>query len=118
MPVRLTPGGPIGGVVEVYRDYQVIQTEIDRWTHAQVSLGLGLLVMYVLLLPVMVGTNKTLRRQNEQLTDQAYQLRNYWSANRRRWPNCASCDRMKGDFVSRPRMSCAARSRASSATRR
>jgi signal transduction histidine kinase len=32
-----------------------------------ISLGIGLLVLYVLLLPLMTGTTRTLRRQNQQL---------------------------------------------------
>ena len=31
VPVRMRPDGPVVGVVEVYRDYYVIQAEIDRF---------------------------------------------------------------------------------------
>lgn len=101
VPVRLTPGGPVAGVVEVYRDYQVIQTEIDEMGRTlKISLGLGLLVMYALLLPLMIGTNKTLRRQNEQLTDQASQLSELLEREQATVAELRELDRMKDDFVS------------------
>ena len=66
VPVRLTPGGPVEAVVEVYRDYQTIQSEIGRLTTTlTVSLGIGLLALYILLLPVMVGATRTLRSKDK-----------------------------------------------------
>lgn len=62
-----SPDG-VDAVIEVYQDYSAIQTEIDRLNDTlTISLGVGLLVLYVLLLPVMIGVTRTLRRQNEQL---------------------------------------------------
>lgn len=101
VPVRLTTGGPVVGVVEVYRDYGVIQAEIDEMGRTlKISLGLGLLVMYALLLPLMIGTNKTLRRQNEQLTEQASQLSDLLEREQATVAELRELDRMKDDFVS------------------
>lgn len=58
----------VDAVVEVYQDYSEIQQEIDNLNDTlTITLGIGLLVLYVLLLPLMIGTTRTLRRQNQQL---------------------------------------------------
>jgi signal transduction histidine kinase len=55
-------------VIEVYQDYSAIQREIDDLKDTlTISLGTGLLVLYVLLLPLMIGTTRTLRQKNQQL---------------------------------------------------
>ena len=100
VPVRLTPGGPVSAVVEVYRDYSTIQAEISRLTNTlTVSLGIGLLALYILLLPVMVGATRTLRRQNEQLHAQADQLGDLLQREQATVAELRELDRMKGDFV-------------------
>jgi two-component system, NarL family, sensor kinase len=64
VPVHLTDGdrsAEVDAVIEVYQDYSAIQREIDRLNDTlTISLGIGLLALYVLLLPVMVGTTRTL----------------------------------------------------------
>jgi signal transduction histidine kinase len=100
VPVRLSAGGPVAAVVEVYRNYSTIQGEIDRLTKTlTVSLGIGLLALYVLLLPVMVGATRTLRRQNEQLHAQADQLGDLLEREQATVAELRELDRMKGDFV-------------------
>jgi signal transduction histidine kinase len=100
VPVRATAGGPVEAVIEVYRDYTTIQAEIDRLTKTlTVSLGVGLLALYVLLLPVMVGATRTLRRQNEQLHAQADQLGDLLQREQATVAELRELDRMKGDFV-------------------
>ncbi|HEX5936537.1 MAG TPA: ATP-binding protein [Actinomycetota bacterium] len=55
-------------VIEVYQDYSAIQREIDDLKDTlTISLGTGLLVLYVLLLPLMIGTTRTLQQKNQQL---------------------------------------------------
>src|SRR2546425_370979 len=72
VPFRLGATGPVVGAIEVYQNYSIIQAEIDRLTRTlSISLAAGLLVLYVVLLPVMVGATRTLRRQNQQLQEQA-----------------------------------------------
>jgi two-component system, NarL family, sensor kinase len=75
VPFRIGMSGPVVGVIEVYQDYSVIQAEIDRLTRTlSISLGVGLLALYVVMLPLMSGITRTLRRQNHQLHEQAAQL--------------------------------------------
>lgn len=94
------PHGPADAVVEIYRDYSTIQAEIDRLTGTLgISLGVGLLALYVLLLPLMVGTTRTLRRQNEQLTKQADQMSDLLEREQQTVAELRELDRMKGDFV-------------------
>ena len=53
---------PSSACIEVYQDYSVIQAEIDRLTRTlSISLGIGLLVLYAVLLPLMIGVTRTLR---------------------------------------------------------
>ena len=66
----VTSPGQVDAVIEVYQDYSAIQAEISRLNDTlTISLGIGLLVLYVLLLPLMIGVTRTLRRQNDQLGD-------------------------------------------------
>ena len=97
VPVR---AGDATAVVEVYQDYSTIQEEIDRLTTTlTVSLGIGLLALYVLLLPVMVGATRTLRRQNDQLHEQADQLSELLENEQATVAELRELDRMTGDFV-------------------
>ena len=78
----------------------MIQAEIDQFARTlAISLGVGLLALYVLLLPLMVGTTRTLRRQNEQLTEQAAQLSELLEREQATVAELRELDRMKGDFV-------------------
>ena len=62
-------------MIEVYQDYSVIQSEIDRLTRTlSVSLGIGLVALYAVMLPLMIGITRTLRRQNHRVQEQADQL--------------------------------------------
>lgn len=82
VPFRFAPDEPVAGVVEVYRDYSTIQTEIDRLTRTlTISLAVGLLVLYGVMLPLMIGLTRVLRRQNQTVAE----LR--------------KLDRLKSDFV-------------------
>ena len=64
----MTSPDQVDAVIEVYQDYSAIQAEIGRLNDTlTISLGVGLLVLYVLLLPLMIGVTRTLRRQNDQL---------------------------------------------------
>ena len=99
VPIR-DANGDIYGVVEVYRDYGVIQAEIDRLTRTlSISFGIGLLALWMLLLPVMVGVTRRLRRQNEQLSEQADQLESHLEREQATVAELRELDRLKGDFV-------------------
>jgi signal transduction histidine kinase len=103
VPVRVEGVGDasdVDAVIEVYQDYSSIQQEIDRLDDTlTISLGLGLLALYVLLLPVMVGTTRTLRRQNTQLQEQAEQLAVLLEREQDTVAELRELDRMKSDFV-------------------
>ena len=100
VPFRFAPDQPIAGVIEVYQDYSVIQAEIDRLTKTlSISLGVGLLVLYVVLLPLMVGVTRTLRRQNQQLQEQADQLGVLLEHEQETVAELRELDRLKSDFV-------------------
>ena len=90
----------VDAVIEVYQDYSAIQTEIDRLHDTlRLSLGIGLVVLYVLLLPLMVGTTRTLRRQNAQLTDQAEQVGMLLAREQETVAELRELDRLKSDFA-------------------
>ncbi len=93
VPYKASPDAPVDAVIEVYRDYASIQAEIDRLTGTlTITLGVGLLILYVIMLPVMVGTTRTLRRQNEQLTE-------LLEREQATVAELVELDRLQGDFV-------------------
>jgi signal transduction histidine kinase len=100
VPVRFSEDGPVEAVVEVYQDYAVIQNEVDRLARTlTISLGLGLLALYLAMLPVMVGVTRTLRRQNQTLADQAERLGELLEHEQQTVAELRELDRLKGDFV-------------------
>ncbi|MGI8615193.1 MAG: sensor histidine kinase [Actinomycetota bacterium] len=106
VPINLSGGTgseeveEVDAVIEVYQDYSAIQREIDRLNDTlKISLGLGLLALYVLLVPVMVGTTRTLRRQNAQLLDQADQLGVLLAREQETVAELRQLDRLKSDFA-------------------
>lgn len=103
VPVHLPGGGgsdEVTAVIEVYQDYSAIQLEIDRLNDTlKISLGIGLVLLYVLLLPVMVGTTRTLRRQNAQLSEQADQLGVLLAREQETVAELRELDRLKSDFA-------------------
>lgn len=90
----------VDAVIEIYQDYSAIQDEIARLNDTlKISLGIGLLVLYVLLLPVMVGTTRTLRRQNATLLEQADQLGVLLAREQETVAELRQLDRLKSDFA-------------------
>ena len=103
VPINLSGGtepDEVDAVIEVYQDYSAIQGEIDRLNDTlKISLGIGLLALYVLLVPVMVGTTRTLRRQNAQLLAQAEQLGVLLAREQETVAELRELDRLKSDFA-------------------
>ena len=103
VPVHLPGDGESDeatAVIEVYQDYSAIQLEIDHLNDTlKISLGIGLLVLYMLLLPVMVGATRTLRRQNAQLSEQADQLGVLLAREQETVAELRELDRLKSDFA-------------------
>jgi signal transduction histidine kinase len=103
VPVNLsgdTESDEVTAVIEVYQDYSSIQMEIDRLNDTlKISLGIGLVALYVLLLPLMIGTTRTLRRQNAQLSEQADQLGVLLAREQETVAELRELDRLKSDFA-------------------
>jgi len=103
VPVNLADNSAsdeVDAVIEIYQDYSAIQRELDRLNDTlKISLGIGLLALYVLLVPVMVGTTRTLRRQNAQLLDQADQLGVLLAREQETVAELRELDRLKSDFA-------------------
>jgi len=103
VPVDVEGAGTYTGVdavVEVYQDYSSIQDEIERLNDTlTISLGVGLIALWALLLPLIVGTTRTLRRQNAQLHEQAEQLSVLLEREQDTVAELRELDRMKNDFV-------------------
>lgn len=103
VPIKLSGGADpdeVDAVIEIYQDYSAIQREIDRLNDTlKISLGIGLLALYILLVPVMVGTTRTLRRQNTQLLDQADQLGVLLAREQETVAELRELDRLKSDFA-------------------
>lgn len=100
VPFRLGVSGPVVGAIEVYQDYALIQAEIDRLTRTlSISLAAGLLALYAAVLPLMVGLTRTLRRQNQQLSEQASQMSNLLEREQATVAELRELDQMKSDFV-------------------
>jgi signal transduction histidine kinase len=103
VPINLssdTESDEVDAVIEVYQDYSAIQRQIDGMNDTlKISLGIGLLALYVLLVPVMVGTTRTLRRQNAQLLDQADQLGVLLAREQETVAELRELDRLKSDFA-------------------
>lgn len=100
VPFRFDGDPHVAAVIEVYQDYSLIQSEIDRLTRTlTVSLGVGLLVLYAVLLPLMIGITRTLRRQNHRLQEQADQLSDLLEREQDTVAELRELDSMKSDFV-------------------
>jgi signal transduction histidine kinase len=102
VPVNLSGDGSpeVDTVVEIYQDYSTIQQEIGRLNNTlTISLGIGLLALYVLLVPVMVGATRTLRRQNATLVEQADQLGVLLAREQETVAELRELDRLKSDFA-------------------
>ncbi len=70
VPLRLTPHGPVVAVAEVYQDYSVLQGDIDGLLRTLgLTLGVGLLLLYAALLPIVVRAARDIRRQNDRLNE-------------------------------------------------
>ena len=103
VPVALSEksaSNEVDAVIEIYQDYLPIQQGIGRLNHTlTISLGVGLLALYVLLVPVMVGTTRTLRLQNATLLEQADQLGVLLAREQETVAELRELDRLKSDFA-------------------
>jgi signal transduction histidine kinase len=69
-PLHLRSDGPVVGVAELYLDYAFIQSNVDAVLRRMgIMFGVGLAVLYALLLPIALRASREVRRQNERLNE-------------------------------------------------
>ena len=72
VPVRLTKDGPVVGAIELYQGYAYVQGEVNQLLGSlALAFGVGLGVLYLVLMPLVFTTAKRLRERNERLAKQA-----------------------------------------------
>jgi signal transduction histidine kinase len=94
-------------VAELYQDYVSIEAKADELKRtAIVTLALGLVFLYLLLLPILMRVATRLRQQNDQLEDQARRLQEQASRlqaslakEQESVAELTRLNQMKGDFV-------------------
>jgi signal transduction histidine kinase len=70
VPQRLHPGGEVVAVSELYQDYAILQGDIDQLLGFLVAtLGIGLLLLWAVLMPLASRTSRDLRMKNERLNE-------------------------------------------------
>jgi signal transduction histidine kinase len=88
------------GVVELYQDYSSIQSSTTALFHTRLlTLGAGLLVLYVVLLPIAFRTSRRVRRQNDQLEEQARRLEDLLAREQETVAELRRLNQMQNDFV-------------------
>ncbi len=76
VPIRFSAGGPVVGAVEIYQRYTFVQAEVSHLlTSLALAFGFGLAALYLVLMPIVLGTARRLRERNMLLTEQAQSLR-------------------------------------------
>ena len=100
LPLRISPGVAPVAVVELYQDYSAIQGEIDALVRVLVAVfAVGLVVLYAVLLPIASSAARTLRRKNEQLSEQADRLEALLSREQETVAELRNLNQMQTDFV-------------------
>lgn len=94
VPLSFETGGPPDGAFEIYLPYLPIEAAIQRDTRRlHLLLGLGLLLLWALLLPIAYRAGRVLR-------DQAGMLRALLSREQETVRRLEELNRMKSDFIS------------------
>src|SRR5919197_11867 len=87
-------------VVELYQDYASIEARAASLLRDRIiTLGLGLILLYVLLLPIVLGASRRLRRQNDQLEEQARRLSVLLEREQKTVAELRTLNQMKSDFA-------------------
>jgi signal transduction histidine kinase len=91
---------PPDGVVELYQDYSLIQATTQSLFHTRlVTLGAGLLILYIALLPIAFRTSRRVRRQNDLLEEQARRLEVLLAREQQTVAELRRLNQMQSDFV-------------------
>jgi signal transduction histidine kinase len=101
VPLRLNgKSDRVDAVVELYQDYAGIQREItDGFRTVATALLIGLAVLYILLLPIVFRTSRTLSEQNLKLGQQARRLEELLQKEQQRVAELRELNRLKSNFV-------------------
>jgi signal transduction histidine kinase len=91
---------PPDGVVELYQDYSSIEAATASLFHTRLlTLGAGLLILYIVLLPIALRTSRRVRRQNELLEEQARRLEVLLAREQETVAELRRLNQMQSDFV-------------------
>ena len=91
---------PPDGVVELYQDYSSIQAATASLFHTRLlTLGAGLLILYIVLLPIALRTSRKVRRQNDQLEEQARRQEVLLAREQETVAELRRLNQMQSDFV-------------------
>ena len=101
VPLRRAPGEEPIAIAEIYQDYSAIQSQIDVVVKTLIIvLTCGLAILYGLLLPIAARASSRLRRQRDQLSDQAATLSELLSREQETVAELRKLNEMQTDFVS------------------
>jgi signal transduction histidine kinase len=93
-------GGRADAVAELYTDYAGIQGQINHlFKTLVITLFAGLLALYLLLLPIIRRTARTLSGQNAKLEEQAQSLQSLLEREQETVSELRELNRLKDDFV-------------------
>ncbi|MDP9340771.1 MAG: HAMP domain-containing histidine kinase [Actinomycetota bacterium] len=91
---------PPGGVVELYQDYSLVQATTRSLFHTRLlTLGAGLLILYIVLLPIAFRTSRRVRRQNDLLEEQARRLEVLLAREQQTVGELRRLNQMQSDFA-------------------
>jgi len=92
--------GSPDAVVELYQDYSSIESRASNLFRTRlITLGAGLLVLYVALMPIALSTSRRVRRQNDLLEDQAGRLEELLEREQDNVAELRRLNQMQSDFV-------------------
>ncbi|HXJ65534.1 MAG TPA: HAMP domain-containing sensor histidine kinase [Actinomycetota bacterium] len=87
-------------IVETYQDYSSIQSEASQFFRSRLlSFGIALVVLYIALLPIVLGASRALRRQNAQLEEQARRLSHTLETEQESVAELRRLNKMQSDFA-------------------
>ncbi|MBI4260629.1 MAG: HAMP domain-containing histidine kinase [Actinobacteria bacterium] len=100
VPLSTRPGDPPLAVAEFYQDYEHIEAAVDdQFGELTVIFGIGLVLLFLALMPIATKASGALRRQNAELERQAARLSVLLAREQETVAELQELNRMKSDFV-------------------
>jgi signal transduction histidine kinase len=103
VPLYLPGSRQVGfpdAVVELYQDYSSIQDQVSTRVHTRlITFGAGLLLLYVVLMPIAFQASRRVRRQNDLLEEQARRLEVLLAREQQAVAELRRLNQMQSDFV-------------------